>query len=223
MRPLALGCFACLLAAVNQSPVLSQGRATQVLSQPRSVLRISELDTEPNGTTERPLPTSFPSLQPRSVVSEAGLASNDDARSGALAGSTITVASGLAIVLGLFAAFVWGSKKLGHASPAKGSIPKEVMQAIGSTNLDPRTRITMLRCGNRILVLSQTSGATNTLCEISDPDEIRLITAACLGQSKSEFASTLRSIEKEPARGNFIGSESSSGVAPKRSRLFTSA
>ncbi len=171
---------------------------------------------------------SFPSLRPR-----AGGAANDgegqgtDKKSSKIAAPTITVISSLAIVLGLFAALVWGSRRFGNGSQVKGSIPKEVLQTLGSTALDPRTRVTMLRCGNRILIVAQTGSGVHSLGEIVQPEEVRRLTAACLGNSKEDFAETLNEIEQERAPRGFAGSANANANAnapsqPRRS-LFASA
>ena len=108
-----------------------------------------------------------------------------------------------------------------------GSIPSEVIQTLGSTAIDPRTRITMVRLGNRILVLAQSASGIEPVSEITDPDEVRNLTALCVGDSKAQFSSMLQSIEKEPAQAGFVGQQSSQPVgAPKprnRGSLFTTA
>jgi hypothetical protein len=81
----------------------------------------------------------------------------------------------------------------------------------------------MLRCGGRILVVAQSAGTTQTLCEIRDPEEVRHLLAACQGDAKHDFASALRSIEQEPAKHGYAGPENASSDSPgERRRLFAS-
>ncbi len=165
--------------------------------------------------------TVFPDFVPRAGeidTNEDGEASGDT-----IAGPAVTVSASLAVVLGLFAALVWMTRRFGGRGMSQGALPKEIVQSLGSTALDPRTRVTMLRCGGRILVVAQTATGIHPLSEITDPEEVRQLTAACLGDAKQSFVSTLKSIEKEPVRSNFTGSESPPEPKRKRSRLFASA
>ncbi len=212
-----------LLAVAWQGNALSQNGSTTIYAQPRSTALAASDAAQPMLAADRADP-SFPSLKPRPPSTDVGHGSGEvEARSSKIAAPTITVASSLAVVLGLFAALVWGSRKFGNGSMHKGSIPKEVMQSLGSTAIDARTHVTMLRCGNRILVLGQTAGAAQTLCEITDPEEVQALTAACLGSSKQDFATALRAIEEEKTSGGFLGSKPNNLATPTRRRLFTSA
>ena len=169
--------------------------------------------------------TRFPDLQ-LAAVNDGEPVPEPAQRS--FASPTITVTSSLAIVLGLFAALVWITRKFGNRSMNRG-IPDGVLQSLGSMALDPRTRLTMLRCGNRILVVAQTNSGIHPLSEITDADEVRQMTAACLGESHRNFASALKSLEQEPAPAGFTGEKTTSRNAPPSaeprspSRLFVTA
>jgi flagellar biogenesis protein FliO len=137
----------------------------------------------------------------------------------------LTVTSSLAVVLGLFAGLVWLTRKFGSRSMNQGAVPKEVLSSLGSTPIDSRTRITMLRCGNRILVVAQTATGLHPLSEITDPDEVRELTAACLADSKHTFDSTLQSIEAEKTDSGFVDANAATTAkrARSRGRLFATA
>lgn len=137
-----------------------------------------------------------------------------------LAIPAVTVTSSLAVVLGLFAAMVWLTRKYGSRSIAPGAIPREVMESLGTTAIDTRTRITMLRCGGRIIVLAQTPTEVRAISEITDPEEVRHLTATCLGDSKREFAIALKSMEMEPAAPGFAADIE---TPRQRGRLFATA
>ncbi|TWU57437.1 FliO/MopB family protein [Rubripirellula reticaptiva] len=170
-------------------------------------------------------PTKFPAFHPQSELTKAEGESADEPKNH-FAIPAVTVTSSLAVVLGLFAAMVWLTRKFGSRSIAPGAIPRDVVEHLGSSPIDARTRLTMIRCGSRILVLSQTATEVRQLSEITDPEEVRRLTAACLGDSKRNFASTLQSIEKEPATPGFT-SEPQSFQTPaaetprSRGRLFS--
>lgn len=163
----------------------------------------------------------FPSLSPRSPSTETN--EGWTATAEPFSGSLITVGSSLVVVLGLFAGLVWITRRVSGRSAQQGAIPSEVMQPLGSSALDARTTITLLRCGNRILVLARTQAGVQAISEITDPNEVRHLTALCQGNSKHEFASTLQAIEKEPTAEGYIGESAQRAAARPRGRLFATA
>ena len=115
------------------------------------------------------------------------------------------------------------TRKFGSRAGSHGTIPKEVMQAIGSAPIDARTRVTMIRCGNRILVVAQAASGIQPLTEITGPEEVRALTAACLGDSKQKFVTALKSIEQENTADGFLAEHPEPSAARSRGRLFASA
>ncbi|MGI9474671.1 MAG: FliO/MopB family protein [Rubripirellula sp.] len=170
-------------------------------------------------TTSTP---AFPSLSPAAAQADA-IGEASDAKTSRVAGPAITVTSSLAVVLGLFAALIWLTRKFGGRSTSQGTIPKDVLQNLGSVSIDPRTQVTMLRCGDRILIMARTSTGVHPLGEITNPEEVSSLTSACLGDSKQAFASALKSIESESNDPGYIGNESDSANARSRGRLFATA
>jgi flagellar biogenesis protein FliO len=223
MRSLQYACLACALTAVFPAAALSQSGSAELYGKSRSMLRAEDMAHGAATNQADPHEGSFPLLKPPTDESRIDRDSPELGHRGKMiATPTITVASSLAVVLGLFAALVWGSRRFGGGAIQKGSLPKEIVQPLGSTAIDARTRLTMLRCGNRILVLAQSSGTTRTLCEITDPEEVRQLTAACAGTSGKDFSSALRSIERESISQGYVGSESEPRRATQRRRLFAS-
>lgn len=161
-------------------------------------------------------------LRSRSHAQEAN-GSSDSSPTPKINGSLITICSSLAVVLGLFAGLVWISRKFGSGGGNSGALPKEVFQTLGSAAIDSRNRITMIRCGNRILVLSQNSQGIQPISEITSPEEVRQLTAACVGDSKKAFVATLQSIEQERAQQGFVGGQPEVPTPRSRGRLFASA
>ena len=164
--------------------VLTFALATQLCGQERSsqILARRQATALPAVPPVADSPPSFPSLAPSS--NRAGSDSNHGNAKNELAGPAITVTSSLVVVLGLFAGLVWATRKFGSRGMSQGMLPKEVLQSLGSAPLDARTRITMVRCGHRILVMAQTATGVHPLSEITDSDEVHQLTAACLGDSK---------------------------------------
>ncbi len=111
-----------------------------------------------------------------------------------------TVVSSLAIVLGMFLAFVWCSKRFAPAGSAQ--LPKEAVELLGRTPLAGRQTMQLIRVGNRLLLVAMSPGGAETLTEITDPVEVEHLASLCRrGKSDSATASfnrTLAQLANEP-------------------------
>ena len=125
------------------------------------------------------------------------------AKSASSMGNAITVGSSLAIVLGLFFAAVWIFRSISGRSSST-PVVASVLQPIGGYRLDPRTNLTLLRCGRRVLLICQTAGSTTTLAEFNDPDEVAALLAQCDGKSRVAFEKTLESIGRDKHAPGFV-------------------
>ena len=165
---------------------------------------------------------TFPSLVPTSGQANTG--TDPDPTAAVRASSPlITVTSSLAVVLGLFAALIWVTRRFGGRAGGNGTIPKEIFQNLGSTSIDPRTQISLLRCGQRILIIARTNNGVHPLGEITGAEEVNQLTAACLGDSKQAFQTALQSMESEPTDGGYLGKDKKQPTARSRGRLFATA
>jgi flagellar biogenesis protein FliO len=168
--------------------------------------------------TNQPAPTAD-ATQPR-LIASGGFPSFEVNRAKSNVGTAplVTVSSSLAVVLGLFAALVWVSRKYG-SKQSGGALPSELVEVLGAQSLDARTRIQLIRVGTRIIVAAQSaSGGLQSLSEISDADEVHRILSACTSNSRATFAATLQELEGEPTRGGFADSH-----PPARRKLFANA
>ena len=163
---------------------------------------------------------SFPSLDRQD---EPDVAEVDDGAGEfpKLAGPAVTMASSLIVVLGLFAGLVWLTRRFGTRRGGGGELPAELIEPLGSRPIDSRTRVTLLRCGGRLIVVAQTQSGLHPLTEITDPDEVRRTLAACRGESRAGFAETLASMEQDPSPPGFIGDPPAKPAS--RGRLFVTA
>lgn len=131
----------------------------------------------------RPTDAPFPRLIAPDDLSLDASGKTDDASATGFAAPVITTISALLIVLSLFAGLVWISRRYGGNEPSRGALPQDVLQNLGSTALDAKTRVSFLKLGDRILVVAQTqTGDPQTLAEITDPDEISRVTNRCMGR-----------------------------------------
>jgi len=91
-----------------------------------------------------------------------------------------TVASGLAIVLGVFALLtaLFRTQHVQNQSVA-------LMQTLGAIQLTPKVKLHLVRLGNRLLVLYLSENSVQRIAEISDPDEVSMF----LGSDNHETTS----------------------------------
>ncbi|GAA4456188.1 flagellar biosynthetic protein FliO [Novipirellula rosea] len=222
----ALAMTTCSTPASAQQYSLAQPAAGEMasMSDPQTAQPASTIETSANEPSPKVIARGFPALSQRSVANEETGAQPESKKESQLAVPGFTVASSLAVVLGLFAGFVWLTRRFSSGGTANGVIPKDVIQNLGSTSIDSRTKVSMIRCGNRIIVVAQTATGIHPLSEITDLNEVQQLTASCIGDSKRNFASTLREFEKEPAEKGFVGTPPETPPTPRsRGRLFASA
>lgn len=133
----------------------------------------------------------------------------------------VTIASSLALVLGLFGALVWVSRKAQRGRGIARPIPDEVLRVLGQKQLGSLGTISLIRCGGTVMIVSQSATGTHALATITDEAEVRQLEAACLGESAASFQAALGEVELEPVGRGFLGE----GIAQPhaRKRLFTQA
>lgn len=160
--------------------------------------------TEP--TIARSTFAAVPLRQPeKRSLGQTDPASSDSAAMRSSATPLITVGSSLAIVLGLFGAFVWVSKKAASKSSNNREVPDEAMKLLGKRTLGPGNSILLVRCGRSVLIIGMTSAGLHRLGEIDDDEEARHLEALCMGQSKASFNELLTDMQREPIKRGFVG------------------
>ena len=106
----------------------------------------------------------------------------------------ITVASSLAIVLGLFFLVIWLFRRTAPRQSVR--LPGEVFEFLGRAPLAGRQEMQLLRLGHKLLLLAVTPTGAQTLTEITDPDEVDRLSGICLNHSPSRIAHSFRSIRE---------------------------
>ena len=113
--------------------------------------------------------------------------------------SLLTVGSSLAVVLGLFLLVAWMFKR---ALPGQsGLLPREVVEVLGRTSLGARQQVHLVRCGNKLLLVSSTPGGMETLTEIAEPDEVQRLSALCRQTQPGSSTAAFRQVFQQLARG----------------------
>ena len=107
----------------------------------------------------------------------------------------LTIGSSLAIVLGLLFTFVWFVRR---SSPA--GLPKEVFELLGRVSLAGLQQIHLVRCGKKLLLISATSTAVETLTEITDPVEVDRLVGICRQSSTGSIGGSFRQVFQQLGR-----------------------
>ena len=91
--------------------------------------------------------------------------------------SVVTVAGSLAVVLGIFFLVAWVMRR---AAPAGSvALPGEVFEVLGRAPMASRQQVHLLRCGNKLVLVSVTPAGAETLTEITDPIEVDRLAGLC--------------------------------------------
>lgn len=167
-------------------------------SSPAYRVHDREVEQEAN---ETPAIASDMSLTRKSSLDSVPLDPTPESSRGKMIAPLVTVASSLAIVLALFCGLVWAGRKFGGGAAASKPLPASALTPLGHVMLDPRTKLLLVKCGRRILVLSQTASGITPITEVTHPDEVRELIANCSSEAREMFQRTLREIELEPVKG----------------------
>ncbi|MFZ1932997.1 MAG: flagellar biosynthetic protein FliO [Thermoguttaceae bacterium] len=101
--------------------------------------------------------------------------------------SAATVFGSLALVLGVFFALVWALRRA--APPGAALLPAEAFEVLGRAPLANRQQAHLLRCGNKLLLISSNAAGAEPLTEITDPAEVDRLTDLCR-QARPSIATT---------------------------------
>lgn len=117
-----------------------------------------------------------------------------------------TVASAMAIVIGVFLLFVWILRRGGRGTPP--TLPAGVVSVLGRVPLEARQFAHLLRVGNKLLLISMTPTGAETLTEVTDSMEVDRIVGLCQQShphsTTKAFEQVFRQLSREPARGGFM-------------------
>lgn len=117
--------------------------------------------------------------------------------------SLATVGGSLALVLGIFFLTAFFAKKSLVGKVAK--LPNEAIEVLGKSPIARGQELQLVRIGNRLLLLNVTQHATETLTEISSPEEVEHLAAMCRRNgpqsSSAGFDQMLLHMGREPAQG----------------------
>ncbi len=104
----------------------------------------------------------------------------------------------LGVVLALFMAAAWAIKRsLPAGAP---TLPSEVVELLGRVSLGSRQQAHLLRCGNKLLLVSLFPGGAETLTEVTDPLEVDRLVGLCQSAKSNSATQTFRQVLEQFAR-----------------------
>jgi flagellar biogenesis protein FliO len=139
--------------------------------------------------------SSLPALKPHDPANRPGPGKNGDGLP-----STTTVIGSLLLVIGVFCALVWVLRK---ASPQGAQLlPAEAFEVLGRAHLGNRQHAHLLRCGNKLLLVSVSASGVEPLAEITDAAEVDRLTALCRQSRPNVAATAFRQVFRQKGKDN---------------------
>lgn len=100
------------------------------------------------------------------------------------------VLGSLAMVVGGYLGFVWLMRKTNPK--ANAGLPSEVFELVGTSRLNAKQTLQLVRLGSKLLLLVHGDEGTHPIAEITDPEEVEYLTSVC-NQGGSNRRPTSRS------------------------------
>ena len=114
--------------------------------------------------------------------------------------SIATIIGSLALVIGIFLVVAF---LIHRASPkAGGVLPGEVVEVLGRAPLAERQNVHLLRCGNKLLLVSVTPNGAETLTEITASEEVQRLSALCSRDKAGSSTADFRRVFQQLSWGN---------------------
>ena len=208
-----------------QSPLPSFGDLPESGRQERSP---NQAGSPPQANTPGTMPLAPPGGDPPIPLTPHGRSNRtgQGSRAGRPGGlpSLVTVTSSLAVVLGLFLVVAW---LMHHTAPSGSALlPSEVVEVLGRAALASRQQVHLLRCGNKLLLVSVSPTGVETLTEITEPDEVDRLAGLCRQAHPVSATAAFRQVFSK----QFVGQHSrpgfpdgSEGVRPADARIPSTA
>ena len=105
-------------------------------------------------------------------------------------GPYVTVVGSLALCLTLFLAVAWLLRR--GLPKSMGALPSEVAQVMGRMPLAKGQHASLLRVGNKLVLVSLSGGGADTLTEITDPIEVDRLMGLCSASAPTSFSKSFQ-------------------------------
>jgi len=198
---IAIACWSCALAVVIASPLDRLG-ADEVTTRRDSTSVLQRLPISfrmvDRGTSDGSRPTTSRSAEVLPLAPRGGSSDHAANRSPPSAGRAIaTVASSLAVVVGLLVAITWFARRY---HPAVKSLPRELFLHLGTTNIAGRQAIHVMRFGDKLLLVAAGPAGLQPLGELTNADDVQRLTTLCRPTSSNPISSTFQRVVADWSR-----------------------
>src|SRR6185369_13573465 len=106
--------------------------------------------------------------------------------------SWLTIFGSLVLVLAVFLGVSWVIKR---SMPAGSqTLPNNVVEVLGRTSLGVRQHAHLIRCGNKLLLVSLFPSGAETLTEITDPLEVDRLVGLCQSARPDSETNSFRQV-----------------------------
>jgi flagellar biogenesis protein FliO len=118
-------------------------------------------------------------------------------------GPLITTLASLALVVGAFLLVMWFVRR--HLPRGAGPLPSDVLEVLGRASIGPKQPVSLVRLGDRLLLVAIHVGSAETLAEVTDPDEVTRLVGICQqarpGSASGAFRQVFQQMSKPPRAG----------------------
>jgi flagellar biogenesis protein FliO len=104
--------------------------------------------------------------------------------------SSWTVWAMLVVMVGAAAGLSLWTRRSGSGGHWK--LPSTVFQVLGKSTVGPNQSVTLLRLGERVLLVSSSGATMQTLAVVTDPVEVATITSECLSKRSAQLSELTR-------------------------------
>jgi flagellar biogenesis protein FliO len=190
-----------------------------VSSDDESNISKSATGLSPVQGNKRAVPLSPPNKESRISLTQSNKTKSQDSSSKSTGlPSMVTVIGSLGVVLGLFMLVAWLMRR--SAPQAQARLPNEAFEVLGRAPLLGRQNVHLLRCGNKLLLVSITPAGTETLTEIIDPQEVDRLAGLCRQSGPQSSTAAFQQVfeqlaPKRPIRGAFSRKDYSDYYSPE--------
>jgi flagellar biogenesis protein FliO len=125
--------------------------------------------------------------------------------------SLLTMFGALGLVLGLFFLTAWAFRR--GLPTGAALLPREVVEVLGRVPLAGRQQASLLRFGNKLVLVSITPGGAETISEITEPLEVDRLAGLCREANPDSSSTTFRKVFQQ-----FAGDRSSASLLKRGAR-----
>lgn len=177
-RTLSQNLKIALFAAMSCAPLFGGAQAAPATAPAGSQQRLAELaerftaesTADPQAAAEpQQLAAETAVIEDQPLGRSLDAASDEEVIQAPTGGWALSTLAALGVVIGLIFAARWAYTKMGGTVVARSS---PVVEVLARTPVAPKNHVLLLRIGQRVLVVGDSSSGLRTLADLDDPEEV---------------------------------------------------